>query len=539
MNTTPRRLPMVGWYDPRQLVRSGVEVLISTIFGRHSDRRLIEALASRQVQEPFFGYVLDASGVERDELWIDYVADTGDGWDPTFAVAAASARDLPLVDSAGKTQATRRGQVLVFGGDTVYPTASREEYEQRLIAPYRLAMEQSGPPHPDVFAIPGNHDWYDSLVAFTRLFCSQRRFGPAHTRQERSYFALRLPHGWWLLGTDMQLGSDLDHPQIEFFTDVARHMQPEDRVILCNAEPHWIFARLYGKDDRTYNESNLKQLEDEILPGRARVLVHLAGDLHHYRRHATAQGHQKITAGGGGAFLHPTHRPAVPDLEGGYRLQKSFPPERTSARLCWRNLLFPGYNPWFVPLGGALYMLTAWTLLVDLSDHGLEQIGLAVQDVLRQMLLEPVALLWVVGLLLGIVAFTDTHSRVYRIVAGLLHGFTHLTAIFLVAWWATILTVPRWPFSSFPQLFGAAGLIFLAGCLVCPLILGLYLLISLNVFGRHQNEAFSSLSIQDWKHFLRLRISREGLTIYPIGIRKVRRSGSSEPELIEDPIAVR
>ena len=41
------RLPMVGWFEPRQLLNTALQALISATFGRHSDRRLIEALARR------------------------------------------------------------------------------------------------------------------------------------------------------------------------------------------------------------------------------------------------------------------------------------------------------------------------------------------------------------------------------------------------------------------------------------------------------------------------------------------------------------
>jgi hypothetical protein len=44
------------------------------------------------------------------------------------------------------------------------------------------------------------------------------------------------------------------------------------------------------------------------------------------------------------------------------------------------------------------------------------------------------------------------------------------------------------------------------------------------VFGRHGNEAFSSLRIADYKHWLRLRIDSRGmLTIYAIAIDRVPR----------------
>lgn len=32
--------------------------------------------------------------------------------------------------------------------------------------------------------------------------------------QEKSYFALRLPHGWWLFGIDLGLVGDMDMCQV-------------------------------------------------------------------------------------------------------------------------------------------------------------------------------------------------------------------------------------------------------------------------------------------------------------------------------------
>lgn len=57
---------------------------------------------------------------------------------------------------------------------------------------------------------------------------------------------------------------------------------------------------------------------------------------------------------------------------------------------------------------------------------------------------------------------------------------------------------------------------------------------SLNVFGRHSNEAFSALRIEDYKNFLRLHIAKDGsLTVFPIGIERVPRrwkpTGSASP----------
>ena len=89
---------MVSWYATGELIRTASQVLQSTMFGRHSDYRLIEALAETGPGEtPYdyrFHYKADAQGEPaidrdrpRDEIWIDYVADLGDCWDSTYAVA--------------------------------------------------------------------------------------------------------------------------------------------------------------------------------------------------------------------------------------------------------------------------------------------------------------------------------------------------------------------------------------------------------------------------------------------------------------------
>ena len=62
------------------------------------------------------------------------------------------------------------------------------------------------------------------------------------------------------------------------------------------------------------------------------------------------------------------------------------------------------------------------------------------------------------------------------------------------------------------------------GAVVGSFILGVYLFVSIDVMGRHSNEAFSSLRIQDYKQWLRLRIDASGaLTIYAIAIDRVPR----------------
>ena len=99
------------------------------------------------------------------------------------------------------------------------------------------------------------------------------------------------------------------------------------------------------------NDRNLDFVEKEILKGKS-VQVFLAGDVHHYRRHEAKDGTQKITAGGGGAFLHPTHgwnvneivetlQPTQADAARTFHHKASWPSPSVSRQLSLRNGLFP------------------------------------------------------------------------------------------------------------------------------------------------------------------------------------------------------
>ena len=118
-------------------------------------------------------------------------------------------------------------------------------------------------------AVAGNHDWYDGLTSFLRLYCRGLDVGGWRTEQSRSYFTLKLPHRWWLLGIDVVLDQFIDVPQLDYFKDVVdRHMQPGDRVIVTLHQPSWMFGGLtsdrivtvYGDKDIAFCHTILKPL---------------------------------------------------------------------------------------------------------------------------------------------------------------------------------------------------------------------------------------------------------------------------------------
>jgi hypothetical protein len=507
---------MVGWYDPRVLLQTAYQVAISNIFGRYSDTRLIEALATQPQNE------FDYSQHEGD-FWFDFVADVGDGWNSTYAIADALARPTLEVDDRGARETTQGGRVLIFGGDEVYPYPTRSEYEVRTESPYRHAF--AGQARPDVFAIPGNHDWYDSLVAFSRSFCRpERGFAGCATRQTRSYFALKLPHNWWLCAIDLQLGADLDEPQVQYFQKVAVRMDQAARLILCVPEPRWIYEEAYPLHSSYEEQSSTKYLEEEIFRRKAQVF--LTGDLHFYKRHENDVGVQKITSGGGGAFLHPTHAPATGELRNGFRQRAAYPDEKTSRRISWRNFLFPILNPKAGWLWAFLYGMSAWLASHSLEAADVIDLPTALDAAIRAAIRDPLNGMWLVTIFAGFIFSTDTHVRTWRFVGGIFHALMHLAAAFLVGWVSLLLTVRVFDlhYSSILQLLISGLITVVLGAIAGSFILGVYLFVSVRIFGRHSTEAFSSLRIQDFKEWVRVRIDAAGaLTIYAIAIDRVPR----------------
>jgi hypothetical protein len=583
-NDPNERAEMVNWYSPSQLTDTAIKTVISTIIGENADPRLITAAADKAFFD--YSYELTPNGFDftsteekRNEIWIDYVSDVGDGWNSTYSVAYTLARKS--IEISGKP--LKRGGILVFGGDGVYPTAETDEYEKRLVNPYRTAFETVGKSdanvkdlekEPHVFALPGNHDWYDSLVAFQKLFSTyifnKRIFaGSWRTRQKRSYFTLKLPNKWWLLGVDLQLSHNIDVPQLEYFERIITAvMEKGDRVIVCVPEPFWVKTIKYeGLTDKfEKKEASIEKLEKLFEENGIEVKLYLAGDLHHYRRFESNDGrrNQKITAGGGGAFLHPTHDFDFENEEynnKGFEWKTNYPDYKESRKKDWTNLYsFIRNNKTFGFLTGGLYALIAF--LIHGNIQGEFTWKKAWETTVSNCIEQPLALIVIILMLMGLIFFTDSNHKIYRRVGGFIHGLTHLAAIFALGWLGFLLmrySVDRFDLTN-PAVINFVWLICIlivcgiGGFIVGSFIMGVYLFVSLHLFGRHDNEAFSAMKIEDYKNFLRLHIDAQGgLTIYPFKIEKVAKDWDCETkngkqickpkseikaELIEEPIVI-
>ncbi len=526
------RRPMVRWLDPHQLADTAARVLVAGVFSSYADNRELQAIVPAEV--------FDRS--EGPDLWFDYVADLGDGWNSTYTVAGLLAAEELKLELDGTSHATRRGRILVMGGDQVYPVPKRAEYENRMLGPYRSALPCTAgdDPAPELFAIPGSHDWYDGLVNFTSIFCRNRWIGGWRTRQQRSYFAVALPAGWWLWGIDIQFGAYIDEAQLEYFAEVARNrVQPGDRIILCMAKE----TESGRSDAETHSDRDVDYLDREVIqPSGAELLVFLKSGKHHYARYeqeaATVQSErrvarQHVTAGGGGAFLHPTHGlPDRMDMPGAggptsYRLAATYPSAATSKRLRKRIWLLPAYNLPLAGVFGVVQVLLAFMLGLHLGER---HIDLGLGDLRRALWESPTAFLLIVlmmVLLAGMVRFAHDAGGLARLVLGLVHSALQLASVAAVMMAASRLS---------SGLGGAGALV--AFLLLVGLLGGLggtvgisgYLWAT-NCLGFHGNEGYAPLHHQDLKHFLRLHVDAEGvLTIYPIGVDHVGRTWEPRPD---------
>jgi hypothetical protein len=447
-----------------------------------------------------------------------------------------------------------------MGGDQVYPVPKAEEYENRMLGPYRAALPCAPQEAPELFAIPGTHDWYDGLVNFTSIFCLNRWIGGWRTSQRRSYFALKLPNGWWLWGIDIQFGAYIDEVQLRYFAGVtADRVAAGDRIILCMGKE----VESGRKQDELHSDRDLKYLEREVIqPSGAQLLMSLKSGKHYYCRYEEEDGsRQHISSGGGGAFSHPTHNlPERMDVRGpkgavAYRRAAVYPSPAVSKRLRKRIWLLAPYNLPLAAVFGTVQVLLAFMMGLHLRD---EHVSLGLNDLRRALWQSPTAFLLILLMMASLgamVRLAHDASGVSRLLLGLVHSTLQLASVAGVMIVASRLSSAyglrgAWSFLAF------LGLVGLLGGIGGTVGMSGYLWAT-NCLGFHGNEGYAPLHHQDLKHFLRLHIGADGaLTVYAIAVDRVARKwrlcpddpahapwfapvgSASPPHLVEKPVRI-
>ncbi|KAL2457463.1 Calcineurin-like metallo-phosphoesterase superfamily protein [Forsythia ovata] len=466
----PDFLDMVPWYSgtSADLFKTVFDLLVSvTVFVGRFDMRMMQAAMSRVEDGAEQEDLLYDQFSEKDELWFDFMADTGDGGNSSYSVARLLAQPSIRVRSNDSLLTLPRGNLLLIGGDLAYPNPSAFTYERRLFRPFEYALQ---PPFwykedhiavnkpelprgvadlkqyegPQCFVIPGNHDWFDGLQTFMRYICHKSWLGGWFMPQKKSYFALQLPKGWWVFGLDLALHCDIDVYQFKFFLELIKEkVGDNDSVIIMTHEPNWLLDWYW--DDVT--GKNVSHLICDYLRGRCKL--RMAGDLHHYMRHSYIPSEKPVHVqhllvnGCGGAFLHPTHVFSnFNNLYGtSYESKASYPSFEDSSRIALGNILkFRKKNWQFDFIGGIIYFVLAFSMFPQCKlDHILQD------DTFSGHLKSFFGTVWgaffyMLGysyvssagaFLLLVTAFTFVPSKVSRkrrAIIGILHVSAHLAA---------------------------------------------------------------------------------------------------------------
>lgn len=629
---------MTPWYGPSALAQTGFRDFTSRVIGQYADQRILQAAVDWPENAELVARYdftradkllpIDPAG----GIWVDYVADTGDGFAPTAAVARLLTAPSLEIDANDEKLSLPAGEILLMGGDQAYPYASDAQYRNNLVTPFDIctwhAPEVRG--RRKLFVLPGNHDWYDGLSAFDRLFCNRRDgisegavIGAYQCQQHRSYWAIKLPHDWWIWGLDIQLTASLDVGQMQYFSAIADtlpHDKSQAKIILCIATPSWLEGAESGTIG-SYSE-NLQRILNLAID-RARVVCVIAGDWHHYARYFNDRHRLNlITSGGGGAYLAPTHllpstievpwkmatdaaiqrltfklnaspsteTAVVENTKHAPRPEAVFPPKAVSRAMTNGIPAFPFRNLTFCVALGFLYFLMYWFYtsaeVTPLAAHKDILQGTARRRIeLDFLLTKDKGVLWPwqhLYYLFEVSRWQPFMAFTVMIVFGLIYQFfvhargawTRL-GVAIVFWLVHVMLMAyladgllsytaehRSDFSTgWSRIAFTTTIMWILGGLLAGALCGLYLYIASRWSEGHADAGFSSMRITGYKNFLRMRITKDELIIYPIGLKKVpkrskwRRPTDKEkadgeiagympgkplkPALIEGPIIIR
>lgn len=112
-----------------------------------------KAYAGRIPEADFFRLFPDGLSDGRDFSFV-VIGDTGEG----------DASQHILRDQFLLLGQKPEVKFLVVSSDVIYPSGSMKDYEPKFYLPFKGF-------HKPIYAVPGNHDWYDALEAFTANLC--------------------------------------------------------------------------------------------------------------------------------------------------------------------------------------------------------------------------------------------------------------------------------------------------------------------------------------------------------------------------------
>jgi hypothetical protein len=316
----PHKVEKLSWLNPKTLwiARNG---LLASWFGDPTGRTRSRWVAQRAAAGAPADKVIRRDDPDRFSFLV--VGDTGEGDEPQYSV-------VPGLLKVG--QDTR---FAVIASDVIYPVGSADDYDTKFFRPYQ---DYQAP----IYAIPGNHDWYEDLGAFTRVFCDDapplepeprsRPFSRAWLRSllwhrprqgdgQRLAEARKLrsapaqqavqPGPYWaidagpvrIIGIDTGLLGTLDAEQGAWLREVSQGPRPK---ILITGSPLYVD----GEHHPCTIEGGGGTVDDIVRDPAHHYVAAIGGDIHNYQRYPVRVDDrtiQYVVSGGGGAFMHATH----------------------------------------------------------------------------------------------------------------------------------------------------------------------------------------------------------------------------------------
>jgi 3',5'-cyclic AMP phosphodiesterase CpdA len=248
------------------------------------------------------------------------IGDTGEG----------DASQHVLKDSLLRAAGADDVRFVVISSDVVYPTGAMKDYESRFWLPFKGVTKP-------VYAIPGNHDWYDALEAFVATFFKpesarvamrariaadggvssttdarieelirradflRRQYGVPTGAQDAPFFQLQTP-AFVLLAVDTGVLRGVDAEQLKWLRSALEAARGKMVMAVLG---HPFFA---GGHDVTKDDDEFMAVRDLLREYGVRIVM--AGDTHdlEYYEESVARGSERFTVhhwvnGGGGAYL--------------------------------------------------------------------------------------------------------------------------------------------------------------------------------------------------------------------------------------------
>ena len=315
----PERVVKLSWLNPATLWRARNGPLAALLGDPTGADR--QRWVRGQVERGAAGGDLVIERDDPDEFSFVLLGDTGEGDGPQYAVVP------------GLLKAGAGTRYAVISSDILYPVGTGNEYPDKFFRPYR----DYGAP---IYVIPGNHDWYDGLTGFMRVFCRAPALPPAarprpltagwlrgllwarpdtpddalidRARRMRSApaQAAEQPGPYWamdsgpvrIIGIDTGLLGGIDREQGEWLRRVARGPRPK---ILVTGSPIYV--------DGEHHPCAIEgggTVDDIVRDPAHRFVAAIGGDIHNYQHYPVDVDGRRIeyvVSGGGGAFMHATH----------------------------------------------------------------------------------------------------------------------------------------------------------------------------------------------------------------------------------------